>query len=47
MPPLSSVLREERLEADANEKDDAEDGDPTEKEGAEKSLDDIIDAYAG
>lgn len=47
MPPLSSVRREERLKADANEKDDAEDGDPTEREDTEKSLDDIIDAYTG
>lgn len=47
MTPLSSVRREERLESDTDENDDAEDGDATETEDAEKSLDDIIDAYAG
>lgn len=45
MPPVSSVLREERFEDDTDGTDEVEDGDATETEDAEKSLDDIIDAY--
>lgn len=47
MTPVSSGLKAERREEDTDRTDEGEDGDATETEDAEKSLDDIIDAYAG
>lgn len=46
MTPLSPVLEDER-EDDDEETPEAESEDTEERDGSAKSLDEIIDAYAG
>lgn len=46
MSPVSPVLEEERAD-DAEETPEAEPEDADERDGTERSLDEIIDAYAG
>lgn len=46
MAPVSSILKEERPEDETDRTADADDEDPDGTENTEKSLDEIIDAYA-